>query len=94
MDFNLYKNSSRQLAIHNKKKTVWCRKSNGLYGWKVGPQTSGNPKENKHTYKPKAKSKGNKIWQANFSTKNMATHPQYCCGGGEVRLGMEEGLQS
>ena len=54
---------SKQLAIHYKKKKVWGRKPNGLYGWKAvqGPKTSGNPKENKHTLRsPKPSPKATK----------------------------------
>jgi hypothetical protein len=54
---------SKQLAIQYKKKKVWGKKLNGLYGWKAvqGPQKSGNPKENKHTLRsPKPSPKATK----------------------------------
>ena len=60
-----------------------------------GPQTSGNPKENKHTLRsPKPSPKATKSVKQTAVLQNWLLTPNIVLGGGEVRGEVEGGLQS
>jgi hypothetical protein len=75
----------REGSREGKRKIVWGRKPNGLYGWKVvqGPQTSGNPKENKHTLtSPKPSQKATKSFKQTSVLKKWLLTPNIVVGVG------------